>query len=283
MLWFALSLAIAGQTSDIRDVAPDLTTPKMETAEPAAGRRVKQTLPAYRDTKVYHALYLPTNWRAGRRYPILVELAGNGPYKSGYGDVSTGFVEGSNLGYGISAGKDYLWLCLPYLNNAATANVRQWWGDRPKRDPGPTLKYMQEAVAWVCREYGGDADRVVLCGFSRGAIACNYLGLHNDRVAKLWRAFVVYSHYDGVRRWGYAHDDRESAKRRLRRLGDRPQFICHEGAGLTATKKYLTETGVAGNFTFMPTGYRNHNDAWTLRPGKAREALRDWVRQVVGE
>ena len=50
----------------------------------------------------------------------------------------------------------------------------------------------------VCEQYGGDRAAVILTGFSRGAIACNYLGLHNEEIAGLWRAFIPYSHYDGV-------------------------------------------------------------------------------------
>jgi hypothetical protein len=32
--------------------------------------------------------------------------------------------------------------------------------------------------------FGGDASAVVLTGFSRGAIACGYLGMHDDETAK---------------------------------------------------------------------------------------------------
>jgi len=65
----------------------DLTVPAMTTEAPGAGRRVKMTLPAYRGTEVYHALYLPSDWQAGRRYPVIVEYAGNGSYSNRYGDV----------------------------------------------------------------------------------------------------------------------------------------------------------------------------------------------------
>jgi hypothetical protein len=137
-------------------------------------------------------------------------------------------------------------------------------------------------VPWICREYGGDPQRVVLCGFSRGAIACNFLGLHDDAIAKLWCGFVPYSHYDGVRtQWPYPGADRASALARLKRLGSRPQFICHEGAGIEDTRRYLAEAMPSGNFTFVPTGFRNHNDAWTLRPSEARTKLRAWLNKLI--
>ncbi len=276
-----------GRAPDIRDVQPDLTVPEMTAGKPAPGKRVRQTIPQYKDTDVYHAIYLPTGWQPGKHYPLIVEYAGNGPYKNRYGDVSTGQVERSKLGYGISGGRGFLWLCLPYLDNDGKANVTRWWGNKPEYDPGPTIDYCKKAVPWICRQYGGDPGRVVLAGFSRGAIACNFIGLHDDEIAKLWAAFVPFSHYDGVHeRWGYPGADRASALVRLKRLGGRPQFICGEsgpdGRGsFIATKRYLEGTGVTAPFTFRETGFRNHNDAWTLRPSPARKELRRWLDEVL--
>ena len=287
LLLFATWPLQAEELPKIGSVKPDLVVPALETGSPAPGKRVKQVLPAYRETSVYHVLYLPKDWQLGKRYPVLVEYAGNGPYKSRYGDISSGHVEGSKLGYGITAGQGFIWLCLPYLNEAGTNNVTRWWGNAPTFKPDATLAYCQEAVPWICKQYGGDEKAVVLAGFSRGAIACNYLGLHNDEIAKLWRAFIPYSHYDGVREgWPYPGAKRPAALVRLKRLGGRPQFICHEnGSGLSsplaAASQYLGGTNVKGNFTFQSTGFCNHNDAWVLRPSPGRIALRKWLSEVL--
>ena len=272
------------QLPDISTVKPDLTMPVLAAGNAAPGKRVKQTLPTYSETKVYHVLYLPTDWEPGKKYPVLVEYAGNGPYKNGYGDISTGLVEGSRMGYGLSAGKGFIWLCLPYLNNAGDANVISWWGSKPKRNAQPTVDYCIEAVNFICTMYGGERDKIVLCGFSRGAIACNYLGLYDDKIAKLWKAFVPYSHYDGVHTgWPYPGADRASALKRLQRLDGRPQFICGEGANAQQTARYLKETKVEGKFTIRGTGFRNHNDAWLLRSSPVRRQLRDWLEKVLAE
>ena len=282
---FACAEIVSADTSsrpDISTIPADLEVPPLGEAAPGPGLRVKQTLPAWRQTAVYHVLYLPQDWQPSRRYPVIVEYAGNGGYKNNFGDISTGRPEGSKLGYGMSAGKGFIWLCLPYLNGAGDALALTWWGDPPARDAEPTLRYCREAVAWICREYGGDAQRVVLCGFSRGAIACNFLGLHDDATAKLWRGFVAYSHYDGVQtQWPYPGVDRASALARLKRLGARLQFICHENDGVEDTRRYLAEAMPGGNFTFAPTGFRNHNDAWVLRPCEARTQLRAWLNKLV--
>ena len=279
----ALPLARA-EAPDIRSVEPDLTIPKLETGQPDAGKRVKQTIPGYEQTRVYHVTYLPTDWVKGKRYPVLIEYAGNN-HRGAYGDISTGRPEGSNMGYGISGGRGFIWVCLPYLNAAGDDIALTWWGDSKNRTARPTLDYCNKAVPWICEKYGGDTNRVILCGFSRGAIACNYLGLHDDETAKLWRAFIPYSHYDGIATWPYPASDRDSALTRLKRLAKRPQFICHEVTSsqlnLAATKKWIESTGIKANLTIAKTGFRNHNDAWLLRNSPARKYLRAWLKRVL--
>ena len=95
----------------------------------------------------------------------------------------------------------------------------------------------------------------------------------------------LLSHYDGEREgWPYPKSDRAAAFRRLARLGGRPQFICYEGrAKVGRTQNYLNGTKAGGDFTFNPIGFRNHNDAWVLRPGSARDRLRDWIKRVTKE
>ena len=88
---------------DIHSIPTDLTSPATIEAVPAPGIRVRQSLPRYASTDVYHTLYLPTDWQTGLRYPVIVEYAGNGPYENEHGDACTGRVEDCSLGYGISA------------------------------------------------------------------------------------------------------------------------------------------------------------------------------------
>lgn len=261
----------AAELPDIRTVPADLEVPALSEGPPAPGKRVKQGL---------HVLYPPSDWKPGVKMPVIVELAGNGNYLNKYGDESKGVPEGSNLGYGLSGGKGFVWLCSPYLNGAGDAIAITWWGDKPAYDPQPTLKYLREAVADVCKNHGGDASKVVLCGFSRGAIACNYLGLYDDETAKLWCGFLSYSHYDGVKPWPFPHSDRASALVRLQRLAGRSQFICGENTNAQETEKYLRPLLPDADLTFMSTGFRNHNDAWTLRPSPARDKAREWLARV---
>ena len=57
------------------------------------------------------------------RFPLLVEYAGNGDYANAYGDTCSGRVEDCNLGYGLSAGAGFLWLCLPTVRARANRTV----------------------------------------------------------------------------------------------------------------------------------------------------------------
>lgn len=233
-------------------------------------------------------LYLPSDWSPEKKFPVIVELAGNGNYKNAFGDISTGLPEDSSLGFGLSGGQGFIWVCLPFLNHAGNAVAIKWWGDAPDHRPDSTVAWLKRVVPALCERFSGDPERVILCGFSRGAIAANAIGLHDDEIAAMWRGFVCYSHYDGVHGgWPFAGADAVSAKQRLARLNGRPQLICHESdAGklnLAATRRYLQDTGIDGDFTFLETGFRNHNDAWALRPSAARHAAREWLMRVAGD
>ncbi len=285
---FFLSAEIGAQDfPDIRSIASDLSVPDLSTGRPLPGKRFKEALPAWKDTEVYHVLFLPENWEQdGERLPVLVEWGGNGGYENEFGDTCNGRPEGCKLGYGLSAGRDFIWLSLPYLNAAGDSLALKWWGDAPTYDPQPTLAYGREALETVCRDYHGDPERVVLCGFSRGALACNYLGLQDERTSDLWCGFFAYSHYDGVRNWPYPGSDRVAAKERLQRLQSRPQFVCAEGNQIEATRRYLSSPSLASTvdldtLTSTSTGFRNHNDAWILRPSLARTAARKWLFSAV--
>jgi hypothetical protein len=116
---------------DIRSVPADLTTPLMEVGVgPAAGRRVLATNPGWTPaSSAYFALYLPTDWSpTGPPLPVLVELAGNGPWADKYNDTSSGRPEGSNLGFGVTAGVGAIWVSMPMVTGDGLYGQTYWWG-----------------------------------------------------------------------------------------------------------------------------------------------------------
>lgn len=277
---FGIFLVVGSHGADpanLYDVAPDLVVPVMEEAAPAAGRRVRAVTSGWEATLVHHALYLPREWEAGQSYPVLVEYPGNGGFQNDLGDVSDGSVEGTVLGYGLSGGTGYVWVCLPCVERAADGrlqNARKWWGDVEA-----TKRYAMETVAEVCKLYGGDPTQVILCGFSRGAIGTHFLGLHDDQISGLWQAFFCHSHFDGVRAWPYPQSDPASAKERLQRLDGRAVWISHE-LSITAARDYLARTGVPVNASFVPLPFPNHSAGWVLRDLPERAQAREWLAKL---
>ena len=189
-----------------------------------SGKSTRTTLEATCSTP---SICRPTG-KQGTNYPVIVEYAGN-RYQT-----SPGTVDGSNLGYGISGGKGAIWVCLPFVD-VRIARMPQAGGVTSRR-PWTTARTPSDASAPSTAATRQPSSSPV----SAGAIACNYIGLHDDEIASLWRGFICHSHYDGVREWPYAGSDRNAAAERLKRLGNRPQFISHEN-NVNATKNYLME------------------------------------------
>lgn len=254
----------------------DLVTPEMTTDKPAAGRRVRQTAPEYEGTDVYHALYLPTDWKAGGKYPVLVEYTGNKYAACG----STGEVKDANLGYGLTGGEKFIWVSMPYIEKGRKENTVTWWGDRQA-----TIDYCKTNLPRICHEFGGDPENMFICGFSRGAIAASYIGLADEKIASFWKGFITHDHFDGERKWGYPDDDRESALVRLARLKGRPVLVCGGG------NDFLRDHAKLADFTFIrppvakifdiPDGkvIHPHTDLWMHRESEYRQQARRWLSE----
>ena len=118
------------------------------------------------------------------------------------------------------------------------------------------------------------------CGFSRGALACGYIGLRDDETAKLWRAVIAHSHFDGVRAWNYTDSDAKSARARLARLGDRPLYVTHEQS-VADIEKYLSGSKAKATVRALP--YPNHTAEWVLKDIPERAELRKWLANVMAK
>jgi hypothetical protein len=304
-LAFIASLSAQPEASlppDVMTLPADLENPAITPGEPAPGKMVLQSLPAYAGTEVAHALYLPTDWQKEERFPVIIEYLGNGSRVR----------DRKNFGYALSGGKGFIWAVLPYVSSDRKRDMDWWWGD-----VGATVAYAKEAVPAICREWGGDPARVVLTGYSRGAIACNYIGLHDDQIARLWRAMIPVSHYDDAHTaWGMTAEERGRAPERLRRLGQIPQLICGEhsspsargsdavllerikeknltsfaaaksGLGLQpltdleGTRGFVTRHLPQGHITFIDLPWVNHESKVLSRDTPSRRQILDWLQQV---
>jgi hypothetical protein len=254
--------------------SPDLVTPPMTDDEPAPGQRVRQVAPEYAGTGVYHALYLPTNWEPGKTYPVLVEYTGN--HAPRYN--STGEVKDANLGFGLSGGEGYIWVTMPYVQLGGLSNAVTWWGDRQA-----TIDYCKTNLPRILKDFGGDPDNVIIIGFSRGAIACSYIGLADDEIASYWKGMLAHDHFDGQVQWGYEADSRADALSRLARLNGRP--VLASGIG----NKFLKQHEELADVTFLPVPVDEifqipeagiidpHTDRWMHRDSVFRDQARAWL------
>ena len=271
-----------------------LQLPKAIAAEPSAGKRVLVTPEEYKETQVHHTLYLPKDWtkdfeKTKRRWPVIVEWTGNKYLRAG----SSGTVEGAGLGFGISQGQ-FIWIVLPYVSRNGKENQLTWWGDEQK-----TVQYAKRNVPRICQKFGGDLQRILLCGFSRGAIGVNYLGLYDNEIAKLWCGFLTHDHYDGIREWkgttwgSPLESYRAGALVRLKRLKGRPVLICQNG-GTDDIQQWLQPHLSEAEFTFLPVNTEKilgefpnqiaihpHNDRWLLTSSPERIKVWNWVQQTL--
>ena len=270
-LWAVLLLPAAGEN--------DLETPEMVRGEPGPGRRVRQVAPEYEGTEVYHALYLPVDWKPGGRFPVLVEYTGN--FSPVHG--STGRVKDANLGFGLTGGKRFIWVSMPCVAKGGRRNALKWWGDRQA-----TIDYCKTNLPRICQEFGGDRENIFICGFSRGAIATSYLGLADEEIAAFWKGIITHDHFDGERRWNYPASDRKAAMKRLARLKGRPVLACGIGSDFLRSRPEiatLTELKppVARIFE-IPEGkvVHQHTDLWMHRESPDRRKARAWLEERLG-
>ncbi|MCG6156478.1 hypothetical protein [Rubinisphaera margarita] len=285
LILLLLGFATSAATGD------ELRLPQTQSGPPAAGRRVAVALDEYDDTTVHHMLYLPNDWTddANRSWPVIVEYTGNHFPAAG----STGEMEDAALGFGLTKGR-FLWVTLPFVSPDRQANARTWWGDIEA-----TVDYAKQVVPSVCAEYHGDPEAVFLCGFSRGAIAVNFIGLHDEEIAQLWTGFITHDHYDGVRGWkstdwGWPVEQYQAAAtKRLQRIGDRPVLICQNG-GTSRIASFLNGRIPLTKITFLDIDMRSifpeipndlvchpHNDRWPLVESPYRDQVSNWFEETL--
>ncbi len=273
--------------------AQNLTVPEITDHGPKAGLRVRVVPEAYEGTDVYYSLYLPENYKQGNKYPVIVEYTGNEWKPSG----STGEVKDANLGFAIAKKLEAIWVVFPYIKDSIA--VTTWWGDEEA-----TVAFALDNIRKVCSSFGGNPAEIFICGFSRGAIGVNYLGLYNEEIADVWLGFFTHDHYDGVKEWvgdwgKPLSDYRQAAKERFRRIKGRNCLISQnvkEGENTSETKKYIEEyrLDTLANITFnlvsvssivpgIPSAFipHSHTDKWLLYESRNANLVYDWFLETI--
>ena len=246
-----------------------LELPPVEERRPGAGRRVRYRLAGDESSGIDAVLNLPRDWREGGRYPLIVEFPGNIFFTEGC--YSTGRPEQCVIGYGICRGEGAICLGLPFVNRKAGGVAENGWGVEEE-----TAGFATAMVKEVCEKFGGDSKNVVLTGFSRGALACGYIGLRDDRIASLWKGFHACQHYDGD---GWNGATMEGALVRARRFRGRSVFQTDNSESFL--KEVMDAMGVP--VRFANSGLGSHATAMFLDERPSTRDLREWFRDLVSK
>ncbi|VGO18178.1 hypothetical protein [Pontiella sulfatireligans] len=245
-----------------------MTVPNMETRKYAAGKRVRYQLLEHRNTDIYSVLYLPKTWTRHGKYPVIVEFPGNIYYTGSV--YSSGRPEQCAIGYGMSKHEEVIWVSVPFVDYDLNENVESGFGNADD-----TADYTVKLVNELVDSFGGDKDNVVITGFSRGALACGYIGRRNDVIASLWKGFHPCQHYDGD---GWNGADMNGAKERAKRIGKSPVFHT-DNERHEALKTMLSEVGA--DVTFASSGLGAHATAMFLDDRPSTVQLRDWYGNLI--
>ena len=267
------------------------TVPDMTDGTPEAGKRVKVTPPEYTGTQVYYSLYLPKGYSKRKQYPVIVEYTGNYWPTSG----STGEVKDANLGYALAEELEAIWVVMPYISEDGLSNQITWWGSVKL-----TTEFCIKNLRRICMKYKGNPAEIFICGFSRGAVGVNYLGLHNEEMADIWLGFFTHDGYDGLKEyntnWGKPHVKyRRDAAKRIKRLDGRTALIC-QNKNIEEIKDYIEENNFSdlADFTFMPVAVNEiitdipnedikhqHTDKWLCYNSQKAKDVFKWFRTVI--
>ena len=260
-------LSANGDANAWKRPAGRLDVPSVENAAPSAGHRVRYRLEGDQDSKIYSLLNLPEDWKPGQKYPVIVEYPGNVFFTPGC--YSTGLPDQCVIGFGMNKGKGAICLGLPFVDRQADEIVESGWGNADD-----TCDYAIKMVDQVCTKFGGDPENLVLTGFSRGAIACGYIGLRNDRIAKLWKGIHACQHYDGD---GWRGATLEGAIERGQRFQGKAVFQTDN----SQEKFQRVMDAMTTEVTYVDSGLGAHATAMFLDDRPSTVQLRKWFIDLV--
>lgn len=263
------NLRATGEAAEWVRPAARIEVPPVEEVPPVAGKRVRYRLASDKGTGIYGVLHLPQDWKAGGKYPVIVEYPGNIFFVPGC--YSTGLPDQCVIGYGISKGVGVICVSLPFVDRGAGVIAENGWGVADD-----TADYAVRMVEDICAKFGGDSENILLTGFSRGAIACGYIGLRNERIAALWKGFHACQHYDGD---GWNGATMEGALERARRFRGKSVFQTDN----SPVKFQPVMEAMKTQVTFVQSGLGAHATAMFLDDRPSTQQLRAWYWSLVGK
>jgi predicted esterase len=257
--------------------------PIVSDGQPRPGVRVRVNPREFAGEPVYYTLYLPADWSAERKWPLVVEFPGN-RYHLPHEQIYTGSVDDCRMGYDLTRGVGSVWLAISPVGMRCSprANAPLWWGGQGPQDPEgqrATVMLVKQTLARVIPAYAIDTRKVVGVGFSRGAVALGYIGLADDELSRVWAGLWAHSHFDG---FGLTQDPGQT---RLRRLGKRPVMLTwgEDDSGRADSEKALAALkSIGAQVTGHMVPEVGHTDGWPDQQPVVLPFVRSWYQRIIG-
>ena len=250
-----------------------LTFPEVEEGIPKPGKLVKVYLQEY--PEAYYVVFLPYNYTEGAKFPVIFESPANGYPRE------LPFYEGLFLGYGISRGIDYILVSVPCVDTTGQI-LKSSWG----KDPLSTVNFWLAVLHDLSAKFHIFEDRIILAGFSRGAVSTSYIGNYNNEIKSKWCAYFAYAHFDGCCQTCLGDPDK-----RIKRINGRKVLIA-VGENDTA-KKCSKEAYLKLKAYGFPATYIEHHDIhtdkclnlshnpfWILEDSEPAQKAREWLKDL---
>ena len=232
-----------------------LSKPTMETGTPVKGHLMKRNIAGW-NNNIYYTIYLPANYSTGKTWPVIMDLPMNN-YNPGNGEIFYGTPEEEYLGYGLSMGGNFIVVVPAFVNIDKTNIASSWWGSGNISDSYQnTLDFWQAVLTDIETNFHADLSRVILAGFSRGAIASGYLGCSSDTWAGKFCAYIAHSHYDG------GTFTPNGAIQRLMRMSPMKTCITYGDANDSGRANSLTGLGIVQALGINEVHYQINNPTY---------------------
>jgi len=262
-----LSFLCMGFCDSFPQLSACLVPPLTTEGAPQAGKRVRVYLKAY--PKAYYVLFLPYNFtnKGRKKWPVIIESPGN-EYEG-----LQGLPDDIFLGFGLTRGLNYIWVSVPFIDEEGQV-LSMYWG----KNPLSTVQLWQEVLEDLSRRFTIDHKKMVLAGFSRGAVSTSYIGNYTDAIRTKWVAYFACAHFDGC-----CQTLLGSAEERIARIQGRKVCICvgtNDSAKTCSIHAYerLMRQGCPATYIEIPGV--DHRPDWILGESESAEKAREWLEAV---
>lgn len=240
-----------------------LTSPEIETGLPRPGHRVRVSIEDYPDAN--YDIYLPYNFTNTGKWPVIFEI----PCADDAHDATV-------IGFGISEGKDYIWVSVPYIDHDGKIESGAW-----TLEPSYTEKFWLAVLKDLKNKYPIDDRKIIIAGFSLGGAGVSGFGNWSSEISSKWAAYFSQSHFDGC-----CLNFPGNSDERINRIDKRKVLVCagERDTAKTCSKNAYTKLVSKGvPATYIEIVNWDHFPDWTLTNSQSAQQARNWLNTLFTE